>query len=112
MHNKLHFDCKVSAKKLHESGNPGKIQYEDKVLNRYWNDPELYKRYKNCTAFINEVSTKFTHIKTDRKWDNNPIKNSNEFKQWLAKELKHPELRDCFDKSQNMYINEIKKELT
>ena len=99
----------MSAKKLHESGNSGKIIHEGEMSNKYWNDQGLNKRYKNCTAFINEVSRRFKHIKTDMKWDNNPIENSNEFKRWLSIELKHPELRDCFDKSQNIYINEIKE---
>lgn len=109
MLNKFNHEFIMSGKKLHEAENAGKILYKGEMLDRPWDDLDLLKYYKNCTEFLSEVISRFNHVQTDINWNNNAKQSSEEFKLWLYNELKHPELRDCFDNSKNKNIQEIKK---
>ena len=97
------------AKKLNDSEHSGHIIYKGKLIRKNWHDASLYERYRNCTDFTNEVIRKFQPLKSVFDIDNNHIEKYDNFMQWLNNELKNPELRDCFNKSINKNIKEIKK---
>ena len=105
----------MTGKRLSNSGEHRKMIYKGQQTEKYWNNAELYEKYKNCTEFINKIIHEFQPIKTSSMWGNLPYytKNQNDkerdFKQWIYNELKHPEIRGCFECSENEKLKEIKK---
>ena len=104
----------MTGKRLSESGEHRKIMYRGQVKESYWNDMKLSEKYKNCTEFINKIIHEFQPIKTISIWGNQPdntiSQNDKErdFKQWIGNELKHLELRACFENSKDKRLNDIK----
>lgn len=80
----------------------------------YWEDISIYTKYNNCSEFIYQIKQMYGHIETNSRWQGdivNPSKAKSEengFINWLRGELSHPELRKCFDKTNDKGILDLK----
>ncbi|MFG1391218.1 hypothetical protein [Acidiplasma aeolicum] len=91
-------------------GEREKILYKGSLEEKFWENMNLREKYKNCTDFINEIVHGYEHLKSMSNWDKEHWKeNDNEFTVWLTNELKDPELRQCYEKSENKKLKEVKE---
>lgn len=93
-----------------------KIIYHGEVIEQYWEDISLLARYRNGGEFINDISRRYKGYRTKRnwqgKWEETTMEKVNEaeadFRSWLREQLKHKELRACYENSNDSTIREIK----
>ena len=99
----------MTGKRLSESGAHKKVLYKGQMREEYWENMELTKKYKNCTEFINKIIGRFNHF-TNSGNNENYMDREAGFMQWLKNELREPELRNCYNVSDNKNLKNVKEQ--